>query len=480
MLAITSPKIIGRLLREGRVQANLRHPNIVAVTDVLPVQGAPALVMEYVDGPALDTWLADHAPTLPEGLWLFRGILRGMAAAHDRGVVHRDLKPANVLLAPTADGLVPKVTDFGLVKSLYDQRGDTQQGMSLGTPEYMSPEQIRDASKIDERSDMWGLGCVLYELVCHRRAFQGADKMGTFNLIVKGRYAPPRELAPEIPANVAEAIRRLLEVDPRARLSSCDALFDLLYEQSEHQAGRIDAPSRPIEPLRLESDLPRDAHPPPPPAAVDQLAATGQPAMKRAFGPNNRPPSSLDTVQPLDATSRRPRFALGLLTALFGLAVLTAWMLWYVENKGFAAIGPTLADAVQPTRPVASPIVVGPPVFDDLDTALPPSTAPPTTVPPAPPPRSAQPAPVALGAVRIIGDADQVRIVRDGKAHDPSAPLPIGAYEVHAVFGDGGTAEGRFVVREGVWTTVDCSDAKRACLPLSIAPDRGGARTGDP
>ena len=95
--------------------------------------------MEFVDGPALDCWLKEHRPTLDEALWLFRGIARGIVAAHGRGVVHRDLKPANVLLAPTSDGLVPKVTDFGLVKSL-SRQGNTQTGVALGTPEYMSPE----------------------------------------------------------------------------------------------------------------------------------------------------------------------------------------------------------------------------------------------------------------------------------------------------------------------------------------------------
>ena len=99
VLFITAPQVRERLLREGKVQANLRHTNVVSVTDVLEVQGAPALVMEYVDGPALDHWLLNNKPTLDEALFLFRGILRGVSAAHERGVIHRDLKPANILLA---------------------------------------------------------------------------------------------------------------------------------------------------------------------------------------------------------------------------------------------------------------------------------------------------------------------------------------------------------------------------------------------
>lgn len=229
VLFITAPMIRERLLREGRVQASIRHSNIVSVTDVLEVLGAPALVMEYVDGPALDAWLLETRPDLDEALEVFSGIVRGVKEAHRKNVVHRDLKPANVLLAPSSDGLLPKVTDFGLVKSIAQERGHTMTGMALGTPEYMAPEQIRDASNVDQRADLWGLGCILYELICHRRAFSGPDKMAIFNAIVAGTYAPPRKYVADLPRNVTEAIARLLETDREDRLPSCDALQELLY-----------------------------------------------------------------------------------------------------------------------------------------------------------------------------------------------------------------------------------------------------------
>jgi eukaryotic-like serine/threonine-protein kinase len=472
VLFITSPKVITRLLREGRVQANLNHPNIVAVTDVLHVQGAPALVMEYVDGPALDTWLHEHRPNLDEALWLFRGILRAVAAAHERGVVHRDLKPANVLLAPSDEGLVPKVTDFGLVKSLYDPRGDTLAGMSLGTPEYMCPEQIRDASNIDARADMWALGCILYELVCHRRAFQGADKMGTFNLIVGGRYEPPRRLVDDLPRNVAEAIRCLLEVDRERRLSSCDELYDLLYEQSQHQAGRIAAPPKPVVPLRIEapsieSVAPLELRPTPGQLSVP----TSAPAAARAHTPRTR--GSYDTQPSSLAPRASRRWTLGTLVTLLCLSLTTAGLLYYDQRKEPAVIdGPTLADAVKPHAPLATPVVVRFPseAWEDddwepeIDRSQPPISlrrgrSPARSVPAASVPDT--------GEVRIVGDATAVWLVSDGERVEPQGAVPPGPYRLVASFGEAAPAEvGEVIVPEGSVVTVDCSSASNSCSPL--------------
>ncbi|MEZ4241687.1 MAG: serine/threonine-protein kinase [Myxococcota bacterium] len=454
VLFITSPKVINRLLREGRVQANLNHPNIVAVTDVLHVQGAPALVMEYVDGPALDSWLREHHPNLDEALWLFRGILRAVSAAHERGVVHRDLKPANVLLAPSEDGLVPKVTDFGLVKSLYDQRGDTLAGMSLGTPEYMSPEQIRDASDLDARADMWALGCVLYELVCHRRAFSGVDKMATFNLIVAGQYEDPRHLVQDLPRNVAIAIRSLLRVDRDQRLASCDELYDLLYDASEHRAGRIAAPSKPVVPLRIEapsieSVAPLEVRPTPHQLSVP----TAAPAGRRERLPHR--PLSADT-EPSQRVPRRRRRTMRTLVGLLGLAIVTAGMQWASEHRSLILpSGPALADAVKPNAPVATPVVVRFPSSSwEEDDEWDPDTE---RIPPRPAPRRP-----STGEVQVHGDA-RVWLLDGGRQVAPGA-LAAGVYRVQAAFGDASPVDlGEVVVQEGTVVVVDCSTETRAC-----------------
>jgi len=282
VLFVTSAAVRERLLLEGKVQANLRHPNIVSVTDVLELDGVPALVMEYVDGPALDGWLADHRPTLDEALWLFRGILRGVGAAHARGVVHRDLKPANVLLAPSSLGFVPKVTDFGLVKSLIVQESHSQTGTAIGTPEYMSPEQIRDASQVDQRADMWALGCILYELVCGCRPFGAADRVSTFEHIVAGRRRPARDHVPDLPRSVVRTIDGLLALDPERRLPNAEATIGLLYSS---QSPPPKGPRPLVEPSPLLVSVPTRT---PDPDDI-QAAPTGQAAMRRAFGPNHRP-----------------------------------------------------------------------------------------------------------------------------------------------------------------------------------------------
>jgi serine/threonine protein kinase len=475
VLFITAPKICDRLIREGRVQANLRHANIVSVTDVLNIQGSPALVMEYVDGPALDTWLIENHPTLEEGLWLFRGILRGISAAHERGVVHRDLKPANVLLSPSDEGFIPKVTDFGLVKSVVEQRGDTQTGMSLGTPEYMSPEQIRDASDIDVRADMWALGCILYELVCHRRAFSGADKMAIFNRIVAGQYEPPRNLVEDLPRHVSEAIRGLLELDRNKRLASCDALQQLLYADRELK-GRISAPIRPVAPLKIDPPMAEKSVPSVPP----QLSVpTGAPAAQRMSMPYREPPRRdglprRHTVAIPQPAPPRGRSLTGVIAILLGIIVVAgSWLLTRPSPS------PAAESVKLPELPPSEPV---PLIQVEAEAPAPPAPLPPRTRPrpnpldsfdlPPPPGVSTrsgpQPSPeVARGRVMVVGDARSVWLVSaGGQRHDPSQPVLPGSYQVMADFGGSPTDAGRVDVKANGDLTLTCSSHLSQCRPL--------------
>ncbi len=223
-----------RLMQEGKVQASLRHPNVVAVTDVIDVSGDPGLVMEYVAGPPLDKMLKEQRPNLPEAVRIFMGVVRGVRHAHGKGLIHRDLKPGNVLLEETEDGLVPKVADFGLVKVVENAggTGTTKSGVAMGTPEYMAPEQIRDAANVDKRADMFSLGCIFYELVCGAPPFKGGDMLQVFNKVATGNFRDPAELVPDIPESVRAGILGLLEVDVEKRIQDCDALLDLLQSDS--------------------------------------------------------------------------------------------------------------------------------------------------------------------------------------------------------------------------------------------------------
>jgi len=177
VLKVTGAELRHRLLQEGRVQAKLRHPNILSVTDVIDVNGAPGLVLEHIQGPSLEKLLLDHRLNWEQVDDIARGVLRGVGAAHARGLVHRDLKPGNIMLAITDEGLVPKVADFGLAKILCGEGGmaQTRSGVTMGTPAYMAPEQIRDSKHVDHRADLFALGAILYEVACGRRTFGGDD-----------------------------------------------------------------------------------------------------------------------------------------------------------------------------------------------------------------------------------------------------------------------------------------------------------------
>ncbi len=225
-----------RLVREGRAQFLVQHPNLVQVFGSANVMGRPALVMEYVEGADLRRWLLElrgggHWPSLAQALELFRGVLAGVGAVHARGLVHRDLKPANILVQPTADGVIPKVTDFGLVKDLAGERdfGEvTVAGTIMGTQGYIAPEQIWALSVIDARADVFALGCILYLLVCRRAAFGDVDTSTTFAKVINEEYLDPRSHVPDLPESVLLAIRYALVSDRRFRIPSCEALWDVI------------------------------------------------------------------------------------------------------------------------------------------------------------------------------------------------------------------------------------------------------------
>lgn len=208
VLALDRPSLRQRALQEGQVQATLRHPNLVAVTDIVSCDGAPALVLEYVAGPSLEQMLGARQLTLQEGDHLAHGVLRGVAYAHRHGVVHRDIKPGNILLEVGEGHLTPRVTDFGIAKLLVPASDSvrTLAGTVMGTPPYMSPEQGIDASLVDATADVWALGMVLYEMVT------GADPTA-----LEPGAAYPALLEEGLPDRIARAIDGALQEHPEAR-----------------------------------------------------------------------------------------------------------------------------------------------------------------------------------------------------------------------------------------------------------------------
>lgn len=230
VLVLRTEDIRRRLLQEGRMQASLRHPNAIAVTDVVDVDGHPGLVMEYVDGPTLLDWCYDERPDYAMIEAVFRDIIAGVGAAHSLKMVHRDLKPSNVLIAHQDGKWIPKVCDFGLAKALSDEQAEdaTRSGVPMGTPSYMAPEQIADAKSVDPRADIFSLGALLYYMCTGRKAFDGDNAVQTYNAVLDGVYTPASHHVPNIPLHLLTTIDACLRVNPDSRPRDTDALLALL------------------------------------------------------------------------------------------------------------------------------------------------------------------------------------------------------------------------------------------------------------
>lgn len=244
ILDAPDPTAAERLRREYEAQRRIDHPNVVAVLDLLEVEGRLVLVQELVSGPDLRAWMEGRTPDVAEGMRLFAGILRGLHAAHAEGVVHRDLKPSNILL----DGgrrPEPRIADFGVVK-VADAAPITRSGMVLGTFRYMAPEQLRDATSVDARADLFSAGCILFELLTGTRAFDGPNKVALMNAVRLKQHGPiPADLDPTI----ARTLDAMLEPDPDDRPASALAVLDALGLPHVAEAPPPEPAARALPPL---------------------------------------------------------------------------------------------------------------------------------------------------------------------------------------------------------------------------------------
>lgn len=216
--------IQARFLEEGRIQARLQHPGVLAVTDVVNQDGVAGLVMSWLDGVDLRTRMVRGPVPLDDALRWCCAILDTLRAVHAQGVVHRDIKPSNIFLRGPEEQ--PVLIDFGIAKVADLRR--TQTGKMLGTLGYMSPEQIQDPASIDHRTDLFAVGCVLYELASGRRAFDGGSEAQVLLAVVQGQSTPIREVSPDIPDTLAEIIHRALSTDPDDRFSDAAAFLAAL------------------------------------------------------------------------------------------------------------------------------------------------------------------------------------------------------------------------------------------------------------
>jgi tRNA A-37 threonylcarbamoyl transferase component Bud32 len=223
-----------RFEREAQTVAALNHPNIVRVFDFGHYEGMPYMVMELIDGEDLATLIRDSGPlTLDLVGPVARDIASALDYAHAQGVIHRDVKPSNVLLQPDRASEEPRyrsiLTDFGIAKIRTGQTGLTKTG-TIGTLDYMAPEQIVSARAVDARADIYAFGAMLFQMLTGELPFK-ADNPGAIVLACLQQPAPdPRTINPDIPEPIALALLQALEKDPRARFATAGALASKLQE----------------------------------------------------------------------------------------------------------------------------------------------------------------------------------------------------------------------------------------------------------
>ncbi|TVQ94966.1 MAG: serine/threonine protein kinase [Deltaproteobacteria bacterium] len=512
VLTVSGEELAERFMREGRVQSRLDHPNIVPVRDVLEVGQGFGLLMDYVEGPSLDAWILDRRPDRAERERVFLEILVGVEFAHSEGIVHRDLKPGNVLMERRGKTWHPRIADFGLAKILggeEDSASESRTGRPMGTPAYMSPEQVRCSKHVDHRTDVFALGCILYELMCDRRAFTGEDTLEVFNRVTQGRFRAPRELVEGLPARIEQAMLGALQIDLEARIPNCATLYQVFTgEQSWSILPRdnatlfgfddpVDAVATPDRPGELAAPAEPSVEPPVQSAgeqAAQTMTFSGSVTFHPAAEADDEPPP-------------RAWISPGSAAALVGLVFLLScggWLLWsgalpgprvaappaFTEAPADPAppppslqpstveAGPPTAEAEPPTVEAEPPTVEAEPPTAEAEPEVPPPPPHPESVGgpdrPAPDPAPAIAASPARaptvgsssrhGLVRFSGDARSVRLRgADGRYAD-EGEVPPGSYLIEARFDAGPPLHaGNVVVRAGDVLKLDCRAETLSC-----------------
>ena len=314
-----------RFFREARAAGHLSHPNIVTIYDLGEQDGRPYIAMEYLDGEDLQKRLArPERMSLRHRLDLAIEICHGIEYAHSRGIVHRDLKPANVYLAESGPA---KILDFGLARLMTSQL--TQSNMLMGTLNYMSPEQVR-GERADQRSDIFSMGVVLYELFGGRRAFEGDSVASTLYKILEVTPAPLSQIDPTLPPELAVIVDRAMAKLRDERYPDMTSLrVDLEAFRQQHLA------AGPVTPVATPMTAAR-ADPTGPPPNADTIVKPGGVAPPIAAAPRSM-----------------SRFGVGVAAA--ALVLIAAAVLWVFSRKESPRPSPPpVTNAATPANPVAA------------------------------------------------------------------------------------------------------------------------------
>ena len=323
---VANEEVRRRFVTEGQLATRLVHPSIVRVFGPSVAEdGTPYLVMELLDGSPLAAYTRSHVAFPPEQAGpIVYAVLQALAEAHRQGVVHRDLKPENVLLARGDTGrFVVKVVDFGLAKVM-DAAGGmgsrTRTGALLGTPGYMSPEQVRDAKRVDARSDLWAAGVIFYELLTGRSPFEADNPIAKLTAVLVADAIPIERDAPAL-ERWRGFFERALAREVEARFASADEMAHALVLVARGPTGR--------PPGVIQT-------PPPPPAAVQASYAPPAPPPPEVQAPAPVP-STLPAPPPseaLDAHEGPPTVSLLLAALLMVIAAAGGFIAGWLAGRG--------------------------------------------------------------------------------------------------------------------------------------------------
>ncbi|MGA2673180.1 MAG: serine/threonine-protein kinase [Terracidiphilus sp.] len=338
------PKFIKRFRMEARAAYQLRHPNIVEVTNLDQAEdGSLFIAMEFIDGPSLRSAIekARAGMDVPRALNIFRGIASGLAAAHAQGTVHRDVKPENILLARAADGREQaKVLDFGIVAIAESVTRQNETHGLLLTPDYAAPEQWTEtpAGEMDGRTDNYALGCVLYEMLTGRTPFHAHKTAGWMKQHLEEAPNPPSHLRPELASwkGLDGLVLRLLAKNHNYRPYDAE-LFRLL--DAVQLAPLQPRPQTIVEDAgKRRETIAEDEKPRPAPAAPRAAA----------------PPPAKDVAKPKPEAGKYPGWVWGALAILALVAAFAAWRLLMPQSP--SATTPATATGVEPApQPAPAP-----------------------------------------------------------------------------------------------------------------------------
>ncbi len=229
----SDPTFLKRFENEAKAAATLNHPNVATIYSVEEIDGKQVIAMEYVEGKTLDQLTPSKGLDIATFLDWFTCLSDALKHAHERGVIHRDVKPGNIIVTPNG---IPKILDFGLAqfdRTRYlmgsDETSITQPGQIIGTPSYMSPEQA-EGKEVDQRTDIFSLGVVMYESLSGERPFTGNSHAEVVSNLLKTDPPPLRTLRPQTPSEITRLVERCLVKSRRRRCRSMDEVNDILSE----------------------------------------------------------------------------------------------------------------------------------------------------------------------------------------------------------------------------------------------------------